>query len=389
MTDVVPQSMTQSAHPVTQNLSIGLLTADLTDRHGWATHSRHLIAALEAAGVRCTVVASRDHADLSERPAYPLLPLVYPPETHMLAKLLRAAPRAAAALRDCDIIHTTVEIYAPLGALIAGQRPFFMTGHGSYVNLPRIRRFPADKVYGWAFRRSTMICVSRYTAKVAERVLPGLRTVVVNNALDGQRWLSIERQRQPGQPPTVLAVGALKRRKGILEIVRAMTTVRERLPDAQCVIIGSLTAMPDYAAEVQAEIARLDLGTSVRLLGHVEEAELQRWYSSADVFVLPSINDHWKFEGYGLVLMEASAAGLPVISTRDCGAEDAVIDGHTGLLLPQDQLETALPTAILSLLTDRDRAAQMGAAGREHARHQTWERVAARMIDIYRAALAR
>jgi len=118
------------------------------------------------------------------------------------------------------------------------------------------------------------------------------------------------------------------------------------------------------------------------------QIELMALYARADVFALPSINVDGKFEGYGLALLEASAAGLPVIGSRDCGAEDAVVEGETGLLVPQttgDQLNEALVEALVALLTDRDRAARMGAAGRARAQAQTWDRHAAALIALYRA----
>jgi phosphatidylinositol alpha-1,6-mannosyltransferase len=83
------------------------------------------------------------------------------------------------------------------------------------------------------------------------------------------------------------------------------------------------------------------------------------WYGSAHVFALPSLNVGWKFEGYGLAHLEASAAGLPVIGTTDCGAADAIDDGVTGLLVTQAQVAERLPAAIIRLLSDPALAAQM------------------------------
>src|SRR5690606_35041812 len=145
------------------------------------------------------------------------------------------------------------------------------------------------------------------------------------------------------------------------------------VPGVQCRIVGTLENEPDYAAQVAAEIERLGLGDRVLLLGRAPDADLMRLYAEADVYVLASRNIGWKFEGYGLSLLEASAAGLPVIGTTDCGAEDAVVDGVSGLLVPQGSIEWDLPAAINRLLSDRELAARMGEAGRDHARAQTWD----------------
>lgn len=365
---------------------VGLLASDLTLRHGWASYSLRLAEALRDAGVELTIVAARNSPPLDGVRVLPMLPTVLPRERAPLLKQALRLPQARAAFATCDIIHATAEPYAPLAAIVAGSRPLFITGHGSYVRYRRVARPPFDRLYAWAYRRSTMICVSHYTARAAHAALPGLHAVVVNNGVDAARFASLPPLDEPPAGPTVLSVGAVKARKGTLELVRAMAAAREQRPDAQCVIIGSLDHEPGYVAHVRAEIARLRLQKTVHLLGHVPERVMLGWYGAAQVFVLPSINAGWKFEGFGLTLMEASAAGLPVIGTRDCGAEDAVEDGVTGLLVPQTSLAAALSGAILSLLNDPARAARMGAAGKARAERQTWSRVAEQVIALYRQA---
>ena len=241
------------------------------------------------------------------------------------------------------------------------------------------RRFPVGALYGWAYRRALMVCVSHYTARAAESATPGIKTRVINNGVDFERFGAVEHVGGGG----VLTVGAVKARKGVIELVRALAQV----PDARCTIVGSLTIEPAYVARLRDEIARLGLGDRVILTGRVADADLLAYYAQADLFVMASLNVGWKFEGFGLTLLEASAAGLPVIGTRDCGAEDAVIEGETGLLVGQSDLEPDLAAAIRDLLANPARAAQMGAAGREYARGQTWDRVAAQMIGLYKSAL--
>ena len=141
-------------------------------------------------------------------------------------------------------------------------------------------------------------------------------------------------------------------------------------------------------AKVRATILELDLSDCVHLLGHVPEAVLMGWYHAADVFAVPSMNDGWRFEGYGLIYLEAGAAGLAVIGTTENGGEDAIEDGVTGLLIPQSRVADELPRAILRLLHDPALAAQMGASGREKAARQTWDQVAAEMNKHYHDALA-
>jgi phosphatidyl-myo-inositol dimannoside synthase len=376
-----------SAERSATDLHIGLLAADLTHKHGWAHYSLSLVQALVRAGVRVTVVAARNSpanaSGLEGVEVLPILPSLDPLEGGMIAGMLKALPQVRAALKECNVIHAAVEPYAPLGAAVASGRPLVVTGHGSYVLTSEQRRFPVNALYAWAYRRGLMVCVSHYTERRAKQALPGIRTAVVNNGVDFEHFGAVAHVGGAG----VLCVGAVKARKGTLELVRAMAQVPGfRL--ARCVIVGSVDTEPDYVEQVRGEIARLGLGERVRLAGRVSEAELLRYYAEADVYALASPKIDWKFEGYGLSLLEASAAGLPVIGTTDCGAEDAVVDGVTGLLVAQNDLARGLPDAINRLLGDRALAASMGAAGREHARAQTWDHVASEMITLYKAAIS-
>ncbi|MCE2470944.1 MAG: glycosyltransferase, partial [Anaerolineae bacterium] len=163
--------------------------------------------------------------------------------------------------------------------------------------------------------------------------------------------------------------------------------VRERLPEAQCLIMGNPQAGSAYTQRVRDTIDRLGLADNVHILGFVEAELMRGWLAAADVFALPAMNDGWFFEGFGLSVLEASAAATAVIGTDNCGVADAIEDGVSGLIIPQAGVTEALPRALLELLLDPEKAARMGAAGRERAREQTWERVADQVIEVYRNAL--
>ncbi|MCA9913937.1 MAG: glycosyltransferase family 4 protein, partial [Anaerolineae bacterium] len=315
-----------------------------------------------------------------------LLPPVDPMPPNFLLRSLRALPAVRHALRDCDLIHATVELYAPLAQLVTGDRPLIVTGHGSYVNLPRIRRWPVNMIYRRAFERAIMLCVSEYTASVVQEILPTAKTVVVHNAVDAARFQQ-KTMFVPEIPrPIVLATGGVKARKGTLELVQAMAQVRQQIPTVQCVVIGSKRET-EYLQQVEAEIAGLGLEDCVHLPGFVDDDRFIGWYQAADVFALPSINAGWKFEGFGLVYLEASAAGLPVIGTRDCGAEAAIEHGKTGLLISQKKIAEELPAAILELLHNPQKSQAMGTAGREKALSQTWDHAAEQVIALYENSL--
>jgi glycosyltransferase involved in cell wall biosynthesis len=373
-------------------MRIGIIAADLSHKHGWAHYSLELTHALAAAGATVEVVAAKN-SPLVEGDGirfHPSLPTLVPRERWLLPKLLTPILmcNTRQLLQPCDLIHCCVEPFAPLAALVAGERPFFQGGIGSYLYIDQWQRPPLTRLYRWAISRSHLICISHYTARVAHSQFPTAQIDTVPLGIDPTRFAdlpALDFPRPAGK--VILTVGGVKYRKGTLPLVKAMAKVRQQLPDVQCVILGSTAEGSDYTQQVCEAITTLGLEDCVHLRGFVPESELLAWYGAADVFVLPSMNKGWQFEGYGLVHMEASAAGLPVIGTRGCGVEDAVEDGITGLLVSQEKIDIELPQAIIALLNDPSKRAAMGAAGKHKAQQQTWSKVAQAMLSIYQTAL--
>ena len=126
-----------------------------------------------------------------------------------------------------------------MAAETAGTRPLFVTAHGSYINLPRIRRFPVSRLYRRAFERAALIAVSRYTAEMARQQMPRVRVHVINNGVDAPRFLDPPVLQVEKSAPTIITAGGIKPRKGTLQLVEALAIVRERLPSVQCLIMGN------------------------------------------------------------------------------------------------------------------------------------------------------
>ncbi len=368
-------------------MQIGLITAELSYAHGWAHYSHALAEALHNIGVDLTIISAKNSPDVPYATVHKLLPTVTPRARYFTPRLLGALPHVRRLLQACDVIHATAEPYAPLAALVRGKRPLFVTAHGTYVYIDRLHRFPFSALYRHAMRSATLICVSHYTARTARQhlQLSEQQTPVVPNGIFPQRFAQLP-QPFPEKRPTILTTGGVKRRKGTLELVNALAEVRKTVPDARLVVLGHIKESALYTQEVREAIARHHLTEAVQLEGFVSEEALLRWYATADVFALPSQNHGYNFEGFGLVHLEASAASLPVVGTRDCGIEDAIDDGITGFLVPQKDTH-ALAEALTRVLTDEALAKHMGEAGRQKAKQQTWERVAQQVLALYQQAI--
>ena len=162
--------------------------------------------------------------------------------------------------------------------------------------------------------------------------------------------------------PVVLTGGRIDRLKGGLELVEAMAAVVRHVPDVVLLLVGD--ALPGFFEEMSALADRNGLG-SERLVhtGWLSGGELQAAYGLADVVVSPSLC----FESFGLVNLEAMAAGCPVVASMWGGPSDVVVDGETGFLV--NPLQTAvLADRLRRLLQDPAVASRMGAAGRRRVR---------------------
>jgi len=164
-------------------------------------------------------------------------------------------------------------------------------------------------------------------------VTPGVDPAAVASGSGGER------------PKSLLTVGSLTKRKGHLTLLEALSDLVDL--DWRLSLVGSAAWDPDHAASIGRAIIELGLEARVDQIGEQDEAGLARLYDSADLFVLASHH-----EGYGMVLTEALAYGLPIVSTT-AGAIPETVPGKAGRLVPPGDAE-ALASALRELLTDGD-----------------------------------
>jgi phosphatidylinositol alpha-1,6-mannosyltransferase len=360
-------------------MRIALLTPEFDAMYGWASYARELANALRDQGADVRVFTQPGAASSEAFESLPMLPPLVPPPRGFLLRSLAAIGRMRRVTAGCDLLHVVAEPYSLLAAAAAGSRPVIITAHGTYVPQTAQRR-GVGWLYRRAYRHAHLIAVSDYTARQVRHIVPGANLTVIRNGVHFARFqVNMPAPEKTG--PTILAVGGVKRRKGTHLLIEALALVKEQVPGAQLVITGRQGDQP-YLAEVQERAVALGVNDQVHLVGQIPEDDLLAWYQHADVFALPSLTVGGKFEGFGLVFLEASASGLPVVGTTGSGVEEAVIDGETGLLVPQNDVP-ALAEAITRLLSDVAQRARMGAAGRDYARTQDWSAVAGRVMTLY------
>jgi glycosyltransferase involved in cell wall biosynthesis len=165
-------------------------------------------------------------------------------------------------------------------------------------------------------------------------------------------------------PPLIVAVGRLIAKKGFADLIRACRLLMERGKSFRCEIIGE----GPLEAELREQIAQLDLQDCVELLGAKPQHEIRECLATASAFVLPSVVDpDGGMDNLPTVIMEAMAAGLPIISTATGGIPEMVIQNETGFLVPPGDV-AALAGAIERLFDDIGLAQRLGECGFQRAK---------------------
>ena len=185
-----------------------------------------------------------------------------------------------------------------------------------------------------------------------------------------------------GQRPTVVCLSRLVPRKGQDMLIRALPSIRQRVNGAALVIAGG----GPYLAALRRLADRFGVSDHVTFTGGVPAADLPAYHAMADVFAMPcrTRGAGLDVEGLGIVFLEASATGVPVIAGSSGGAPETVRHNKTGMVVDGRSVNQ-VADAVSELLADPDRAAAMGAAGRDWVTAQwRWDDLAGRLADLIR-----
>jgi phosphatidylinositol alpha-1,6-mannosyltransferase len=367
-------------------MKVAFIASDAAGMDGWGRYTAELVGALRPLGVEPVLITAGPVSEaLADLPHHPILPGPFEGVGTTLRSLL-LAPRLRRIVADCDLIHCMTEHYMPLAALASGGKPLVMLAHGTWAVRPLARRW-LGWLFRWAVRRADLVIgASRYTLDRMARHVTLHRTMVRSGGVRVDDFAHPVAWRPPAWAEgarIALGVGAVKARKGYHVAIEAVGEALDELPDLHYVIVGGLEHASTYVVRLREQIERLGLAGRVHLLGRVPFDELVGWYQRADALLLVPVNIGDSFEGFGLVYLEAGAAGTPSIGSDDCGAAEAILDGRSGLLVPQnDPTDTA--GTLVRALGDPDWLRRAGGAAHAHAALHTWEVVAAETLAAYR-----
>ena len=333
------------------------------------------------------VVLASQHPGDAEFDAQLPYPVVRHPHYPMVPT--RAVARQAADLlreHGCDAVWFGAA--APLALMTptlrkAGAVRVVATTHGHEIGWAKL------PIAGSALRRisgrvDVLTYLTDYSRRAIGRVaVPGARLEQLSPGVDASVFSpevsgDVVRARYGlANRPVVVCVSRLVKRKGQDTLIELWPEVMAKVPDAVLLLVSG----GPYAGELQRRVHAKGLAGSVILTGQVEWAELPAHYAAGDLFAMPcrTRRGGLDVEGLGIVFLEASATGLPVIAGRSGGAPDAVLEGRTGYVVdPRNRDEIA--GRIVQLLLDPVAARTMGIVGRAWTeREWGWDAMAARL----------
>lgn len=288
-------------------------------------------------------------------------------------------------LNKYDIVHG-LDLYSPIslcGVYLAhrGKMPTVMTNPAlhTYTGILKLVYQPVKYV----LKKADHIIAVSEAAKgfIKSFGLEDSKISVIYHGVDSEKFRNIDtcnirKELGTGPSPLIMTVTRLINRKGLNYLIEAMPHVLQEYKDVKLVIVG----WGPERNRLERIAKDLKIKDSVIFAGAVGDETLLKIYAAADIFVLPSPH----YEAFGIVLLEAMAAGLPVITTRTGGMPEFIINFHNGILV-EPKSERQIGEAILRLLNDKKLAQRLARNGLKLVRTKyTWETAARRTIDIYK-----
>jgi phosphatidylinositol alpha-mannosyltransferase len=242
-------------------------------------------------------------------------------------------------------------------------------------------------IFGRLFNRlDSLIAVSHPAYRFAYQMFPG-DYEIIPNGIDLKRFgKSLDVTPYVASPDsnkktTILFVGRLDKRKGFSNLLEAFIKIKPDYSQLQLQVIGPFELQ---ACQHYQKMAQIHHVTDIDFVGYVSPEQLPNFYLKADIFCAPSIG----FESFGIVLLEAMAAGLPVVASNIAGYRSVITDGLEGLLVPPGQ-PAHLANALRQLLNHPHQRREMGRRGRSKANHYSWEHIVDKTLDIYMNTIKR
>ena len=353
-------------------MKIIYFTSNLEGKDGWSRHSLGVIEYFKKK-YEAVVLVSRLDPDLNIKQ----LQVLREPEVYLakpwlvLWDLLKVRKVISKLSRSSDgniVVHFLLEPYALFLPFLKKRFKAVLTLHGTYSIIPLKSIKTGFLAKKYIKLVDKIIAVSSFTRDFFIKEYPDLvprdKFEVINNGINFSArggpafgW-RVGQSLKTDKTKRILFVGMIKNRKGVHNLLGAVAKLRTKFKDFQVDVIGKYKENSAYFKKLKEIVRENNLEDCVYFRGKVSGEELDRYYRRSDVLVMPSVNEGYNFEGFGIVYLEANMFGVPVIGSINSGAEDAIIDGKTGFLVdPYDHkvlAEKILAATTSSVISPQD-----------------------------------
>lgn len=342
------------------NVKICFVLQESKHMSGWSRYANDLIAGARERGFETTQVALR-----GARSFWGVVSLFF--RTIYLA-------------RDADILYAIDGWpYGVVAWCVASllHKKLIIGAIGTYTIAPFYRwskRFVA-RAYTCA---DIVIAISKYTRRRLLEHVPDARVVVITPGIAFEYWMTNNDSRRLSAK--IISVGSVKSRKGYHVALEAFAIARKSVPGLRWTIVGNWGDR-SYCRALKDRARELGVADAIGWYDGISDVDLEKLYKESSLFILLSENRGKHFEGFGIVFLEAAAAGLPVIGTRDNGIEDA-IGPENGILVSQHDAQAAAD-AILIMLANEKHWHEASWASRIWAQSHTRDTMYAKLEKIY------
>jgi phosphatidylinositol alpha-1,6-mannosyltransferase len=371
-------------------MHIALFSSTIHPSAGYGNITKEYTSALHARGQTFVLFLPASQEATTESSDYPFeIRFVLPEYIFRIYQPKALGYFTSINVSEFDLVHSLFAFpYCLLAQRSAKKykKPYIMGAQGTHGVRP-LTYFPEKLFLKSCYSNAAAIVVpSQYTKeKICEYAGTKYPITVIHNGVRFDRFqqqvdVHSIRDHYSGKK-ILLTVGGLWGRKGHDLVLQMLYNVIQKYPNIVYVIVGdgnSRENLENMATE-------LGIRDSVDFVGRKSGDELVAYFQACDVYVhTPKVVD-LKFEGFGIVYLEASACSRPIVATDAGGIRDAVVDQETGLIADDGDIE-GIGDRVIKLLENPDLAATMGAAGLEYARKNDWNSIAQQFIDLYSQA---
>ena len=349
---------------------IGYLTSTVDSTSGWGRYSEGLIKGMkEFLQVKVVCDSGKTHDYSIQFKQIRFLRL-------NLFQTFKAYMKISKEFEGIEIVHGLNEMTMGILLLlkVVSRKKIYLTVHGTYAKVNWNSPLTAVTKCLTYLLADGITTGSEYTKNVLPFSSSKKKVRVIANGVNPQEFYPGDFKSKQNY---FLFVGALKGRKGVDLLIDAFTKIEEKY---SLVIIGDQSNQ-SFFAHLQQKISTNNMEGRITFLQNISDLELLKFYQDALAVVLPARTTKTSFEGFPMVILEANSCGTPIVISSGFGADDVIVNGTNGFLIPQNDVSEL--TRRLQMLCSQKTSELMYHSSVATAQKYTWDKIASLLMDFY------